>query len=686
MPTKLRWFLAAALGVLYGMGVLWATGLVPEWGRWFQKVSYHRAQTRALLRGDLAVSHRIEDLRLDHCWVNGRVQQVWGLGVSVWRTPLEVLSQMIVKHSFPDYLALGAFLALVATVFLRVLDCTLNGQDLEHAALMIGGAFVIVFLFPPFLGLLASRGAVWEETVAYAYGVGVLMAAGLIALAGRPTAGNYLGLSALSGMAALVRPTLWVYGACTMVVATAFIGRARWTVVDRCPSRWPRLTSRRARLLALGWLVCLAAAALVPLTNWLRFGAPSEFGHRLNVQPKQLIPSLYATRFDYPFREVPWTIQARELLAWLFGRPRLNGSDYYAQDIHRWQADVPRWRESYFTTYNEATGAAVAVAWVWCTAVALCRMRSGPGLPHAPTEVSLGEARPSSNVAIVCARLRSESPDEPAMVGRADVAQEDRAAAQQATAAVESSLMIAGWSLSSAGLLFIFYSRTPVISSRYLLDFGPAFAGALLAAWLLISGKWRPHKRVLLAGFLVLGSWYSAEAFHLETAYGGATPLRWNEVEHFEKVTAAAKQNATHPKCVYRVGEPFTTRIPFNGTGWLDAEGTVAPCVVLFVTDPEFLELEVAPGPGARVEEGPVAWRAKVGLEFLQRQRMERTREGWRLVFAGPRRKQYQRGLQPVFLATVPKEQLAEPRSPWRLLRVRWREETPTPSTPREAP
>ena len=99
----------------------------------------------------------------------------------------------------------------------------------------------------------------------------------------------------------------------------------------------------------------------------------------------------------------------------------------------------------------------------------------------------------------------------------------------------------------------------------------------------------------------------------------------------------------------------------------------VMPCVILFVDSPTFLELEFAAAPEEPA--GPAVLRAKVGLEFLKRQSVTRSEKAWVVRFSGPKRRQYQKGIQPVFLATVPKEHLADTSTPWRLLKVRWREE-----------
>jgi hypothetical protein len=65
--------------------------------------------------------------------------------------------------------------------------------------------------------------------------------------------------------------------------------------------------------------------------------------------------------------------------------------------------------------------------------------------------------------------------------------------------------------------------------------------------------------------------------------------------------------------------------------------------------------------------------RAKIGLEFLERESIIRTARGWQVRFHGPRSQQYRRGIQPLFIAFGPHAGLAAPVSQWRLLSVRWR-------------
>ncbi len=115
------------------------------------------------------------------------------------------------------------------------------------------------------------------------------------------------------------------------------------------------------------------------------------------------------------------------------------------------------------------------------------------------------------------------------------------------------------------------------------------------------------------------------------------------------------------------------TQIPYNGAGWQMGLGLLMPCVILFVDDPAFLELDLAPVTGTTTEIPPGDMRAKVGLELLRQESITPIAGGWRARFAGTRHKNHQQGIQPVFIATVHKEWLAQPSAPWRLMRVSWR-------------
>ncbi|RME92761.1 MAG: hypothetical protein D6766_09495, partial [Verrucomicrobia bacterium] len=614
------------------------TVLIPEWGRWYSSSTPYREQVEALLGGTLRLSGDPADLAFDLVWANEGVHQVWGLGVPLWRLPFEAAARLLGGHAFPDMVAFALALALAAGLLLSALGEILRRpiKPRDDASEPHGnrpgpgtawgwamGVAVLLLFFPPFLTLVRSRFRVLEEAVAYEYVFGMALVAGLIRLAAQPTGKRFALLCLAAGFGGLIRPTLVLHG-----FGLLFSGAMLWWLYGRKPE------PGRARLgvLAAGLALFCVGNGVLYVTNLARFGSGFEFGHKLNVQ--HLYGSMYATRFDHPYAEEPLGSALRELGGWLFAARTYEARDFYRTGLFPGQSETVRWREVYLRTFDPGYGLWVAAGWVAALGVLTRRVRRRPP---------------------------SLAPETGSVWGRLV-------------------LGLGLYSLAASVLLGGFYLRNCVMSSRYVLDFMPCFAAGMAAAWTAWAAWWKSRRGgglVLLLSLAGLAVWQWWQIGLGVSVYAPPRVWRWAEV-------AEAMNRKPEPVKLPQSGRydsaeaAWGTRIPFNGTGWFDADGTVAPCVVLFVKAPEFLELELAPGAGARVEEGPVAWRAKVGLEFLERQRMERTKHGWRLVFAGPRRKQYQRGLEPVFLATVPKEQLAEPRSPWRLLRVRWREETPT--------
>jgi hypothetical protein len=111
--------------------------------------------------------------------------------------------------------------------------------------------------------------------------------------------------------------------------------------------------------------------------------------------------------------------------------------------------------------------------------------------------------------------------------------------------------------------------------------------------------------------------------------------------------------------------------LPFERNGWNTTNGAVMPLISFFVWDPRFLELDL------KLKEGvpaisPETVRVKIGLESLERESVRKTADGWLARFRGPKQPRYQNGLQIAFVAFVPKERLADAKTPWRLERVQW--------------
>jgi hypothetical protein len=217
---------------------------------------------------------------------------------------------------------------------------------------------------------------------------------------------------------------------------------------------------RRSRLTGLA--VAAGVTALYLACNLARFGSPFEFGYA-NLVSQPSVDRL--TRWGMAFARVPFGDAADELFATLFLlRP-------VAQSITTTSpAQVPaevaefareeRWREYYSPTYDPAIFAACLVA----TGLVVWRVVRG--------------------------RLwRSDRAlDVPAVVGL--------------------------WGLSPAIVLFVFYAKLPNLSTRYLVDFYPAYMAVVMCVGMAcvdaVAG--RAPRRVALAqvALAVLGVAYLA--------------------------------------------------------------------------------------------------------------------------------------------------------------------------------
>jgi len=685
---------------VYGLGLVVIAGLIPAWGQWYSESEHHRAQVNALLQGRLALSHDPARLDFDLAWAEGGVHQVWGLGVPLWRLPFELVVRLVGTEGFPDMLAFAAALALAAWALWQALLGGLwrraNGDSLPEAVAAqrladgdsaawvawLIGASGLALLFPPFLNLLSAQFAIYQEVIAYEYVFGVVLIACLMALVQWPTVGRYWGLCALAGLGGLVRPTLVLHGiamllsgtmvcwlrgrqtaalsaqprpdaAAGAVGSTGAVGSAAagaeaasagGAVLSLSATAGPRPARWASGRRLLGSVVVAlilfgAGGGVLYVTNLLRFGSGFEFGHKLNVQHGGLNGSLYATRFDHPYSDEPFLSAARELFGLLFLCRELRAGDYYRQNMFPGQSPTVRWRAMGPSTYDVSYLVWMIGGWV-AAVVAGWRLRREAGAK--PVHGLAGAAQPLMLVALGL------------------------------------------YSAVGTVLLLGFYLRNCVIATRYMLDLMPAFVAAMLAGWLAWGRLWAGHRGwrwAWAASGLALVFWLGWQITHARTTYGPARILTWNDVVSYRGLVAKREPVRFPPSGCYESAlAAAQTAMPFNGVGWERDSGRLMPCVILFVDDPEFLELELEPVAevAGRVPADPAQIRAKVGLEFLRRERIDRTAKGWRVRFSGPRQKRYQRGVQPVFLATVPKEFLADYTTvPWRLTRVTWRAPSP---------
>ncbi|HEY4242101.1 MAG TPA: hypothetical protein VGM88_19920 [Kofleriaceae bacterium] len=698
--TRRRALLWAAL---LGLAFVWFTGLIPRWGQWYSEQPYYRAQVHALFDGHLALTDRPEGVTHDVAWIDGGVQHVWGLGVPLWMSIFEGIGRVIHVSPFPDRVAMLAGIILALYVALRMWFGP--GGDRTRASI---GAFLIVAFLPGLVAMLRGRVAVYEEADTYAYGCAVLLAGGVMMMIRRPSRARYLLLVAFAGATGLVRPTVWFYGLAATGLATVLWIQYRGSV------------RRALAVVALGGALFTAGGGALYATNWLRFGAGTEFGHRLNLE--DLPGNLYATRFAYPFEHEPIASAAKELAGAMFGEPEEHarvGNFYYDKKLARWQSPTARWREYYFTAYT----------WTYVPLVLVGALLVG----------------------FAWLRVRR-----PRVARGPDLDRETR--------------WLGAWALLGGLPLLAFYLHSPSVSSRYYLDVGPTFAILVATTWRYVSVRIERRGAVLgTVAFVVFVAWWARETEAFRTRRMWLSPVRapaayvsmmdvvdppigprgvpdaydiddpwvaryiggdqWtclcyvdrfgeNACDHtlFERDTDVRMENGeTHDRVIEKRIEHDVPLMTFsggawptactiddpdaappdalpsppsvtietqdapialyrNGTNWDLTTGAVGVATYFFVEDPQFVEVTVAPENWRPTGPDFVPHvRAKVELEELPLVSAVTTPRGVRLRFAAPRTARYRHGLQVVFLAFGDPADLDQPISPYNLVRVAWR-------------
>jgi hypothetical protein len=520
-----------------------------------------------------------------------------------------------------------------------------------------GGGGVILF-FPSFLTLLSSGGSVLEEAVLYEYLFAIFLLGLLLTFARKRSVSRWLILCTLAGLGAWIRPTLVFYGFASIVSGGILLfGRFPALQTDADPpvlardqhsrNGFPFAGRAPAALLAGIFLFALGCGGLW-WTNLKRFGAGFEFGHKLNVQ--MLYGSMYATRFDDPFQDESLGGAAQELFGALFCVKQLNGGNYYKERSFPGQSPKVRWREFYFISYDWTFVPMLLLGWGAALWIITGRLRSEATPDPLPT-ADTADGQPA-------APHRTDRLSDPA------APENNTGNDWRALIAV-----LGGWSLLAAFPLAVFYLYTPVISSRYMMDFAPAFAATIAGAWMWIASRCRRIWIRLLIVLLFCG-WFGLQVHQSGSVFGMLRSVTWEELR-----TTRQNRAANHHPSPAPYGQSLEdpkSGIPYDGTGWKPKTGALKPLVILFAKDARFLELELETKPHPLIAANPEDIRAKIGLEFLERADILRTEQGWRVRFHGPRQRRYQNGIQVAFVATVPKEYLAEQETPWILRIVRW--------------
>jgi len=343
------------------------------------------------------------------------------------------------------------------------------------------------------------------------------------------------------------------------------------------------------RALVAGGALFAVGPAVVLVGNALRFGSPLEFGYSLSFSGTPV--DLLSLRFGYPFESVDLGTAVHELFSWLFRAERHTRIEWLSVPWPPYRTDVLRFRESYFSTFDLPVAVLLAASW-------------GLGI------VGLARARGA---------LRRLPP-----------------------VSARPLLMLA-WSAALFALLFVFYLRSPTLSSRYTMDFLPAvavgLAGGLLAARDLVAGRSRAAGAAAgAAAALAIAVWIPASAWSAFGVEGRAyrpAPRAADAARvqaQLARREALAQARPPVPDAYTCPGGSPVPGLPYNLLGWDHRRG----CGVDLVTQAFFertpcISLLVSAGPAALA-----AMEARVNYDRPRRVAVEREGDRERVVLCRP--------------------------------------------------
>jgi hypothetical protein len=602
----------AYMSLVLSAAILLMVGLVPDWAHWYSSHLALRQQTEAFLDGPLALSTSPEAAAWAMVWDNGGVQHVWGLGVALWRLPFEAVAKLFGQPAFPDRLAFWLAVALVAYLVLWAFTMPPEGRHLQDWTdhFKSHPEKLSAVLLLLFFPPFLSLCQARFSVYEEVQAYSVLT-----------------GITLLAGTMLFVRNPKWsVYLAVAGLAGLAAFVRPTagvYGVVTLLVLLWhARKLDWAPRRLLAGVLLFAAGGLLLFLANLHRFGSGFEFGHGLNLNGIHTMR--FASRFDYPYRQESFRSAAGELAACLFFLERKEGSPGGMEITVFKRSDTLRWRQLYFPTYNMAyliplLGLAGWFFWR-CGRRWYCRDKTPLSEPE----------------------------------------------------------LLAFWCVGCTVPLLLFYLRFPFLNSRYLLDFAPGFAAGLLALVYAVQKavamrlKLRRWFNWVLATAVL--SWWGYHAVGVAEFGRGFISGHTLSREQLIRQMEAEPSGLEPVPPSYSLGMgPAVYANRLNGSGWDAATGHTKAAVVLFVENPRYLELEVAPVAGVDLRpEDYAVIQAQVGLEALTLQSITPTEEGQRLFFAGPRRTRYRSGIQTVFIGFMTAEDLHTGDSDFRLLAVRW--------------
>jgi hypothetical protein len=610
-PNRMSWSLRCAIwggAVWLSLMICLLTGLIGDWGLWYSTSMAYRRQTNAFLSGNVALSQSPAEIDFDMAWSQDGVQQVWGLGVPLWRTPFELLAKIFGYHAFPDRIALLLAISIAAFVTLTSMTAPSSVTTVAEWKRHISAfpirllAPLLIIAFPPIINLCRGKFNVYEEAAVYEYYYCVTLFGMLRTFAHCSTPGRYLLVCALAGFAGFIRPTALAYGLPTVLIASVLACRQPWS--------WSR------RL--LGPFVFCLGLGLLFISNHQRFGSAAEFGHRLNITGNSLI---YTSRFETPFERVPLFAAIRELVGAIFFVRSFNGfEDPYQAQVVLWQADIARSRIFYTSTFDLSFACLVLGSWAWNT-----RMIVKKGLHRSAT-------------------------DEPEL-----------------TIAVAWSIV--SFAMLFAFYLY-FHAITSRYMLDFAPSMSIALSEFVLA--LSIRGtRACPRTKVWSVLFVsVVSLWWAAEIVTSRNLFPSSPLFRLPRL--LDKIDTLPPQAVEFPEVYSADKDPEDqTNIPRNGYGWDHPSGQTSPTVVLFVGQLEGLTLEVENSDLGSENSNYDVIRARVGLEWLKVRAIKTTDRRATITFWPPSEAN-RAGIKTVFISFAPPSRFCDPVSPFRLLRVHW--------------
>ncbi len=160
----------------------------------------------------------------------------------------------------------------------------------------------------------------------------------------------------------------------------------------------------------------------------------------------------------------------------------------------------------------------------------------------------------------------------------------------------------------SAIPLFVFYLHFATLSTRYILDFAPAFLGGVLIIWSSLLYKQRNFFQILLYIWIIFELVWGTYLCPL--CQKDAERTEWQKSPIFQRYFLPKDHNYFSPfhGGYDKDNYPVKTGITGNGLGWSKDTGEANSILLIMVDKPQYLELLIGP---EETDREPV-YRAKI--------------------------------------------------------------------------